>query len=227
MPGVEKVIASGADLPEFDYHCAVGTLPMVFKTTMQTIPADVPYIRADADLSGQWKKRLGGMGARLKVGMCWAGNPRNTNDRFRSMSVENLAPIAAAQHETGILFFSLQKGIGVKIGPTTMAEGSSGKLGLTDFTAELRDFADTSALIDNLDLVISVDTAVAHLAGAMGKRTWLPLSTAADWRYFKDRDDSPWYPTMRLFRQTSPGDWTGPVNAIATELAELAKRPAQ
>jgi ADP-heptose:LPS heptosyltransferase len=153
--------------------------------------------------------------------LCWAGNPRNTNNRFRSISAADLEPVAALARGKEISLFSLQKGPAA----ANAADGMSGDFPLIDFTAELKDFADTAALIDNLDLVISVDTAVAHLAGAMGKRTWVPLSTAADWRYFKDRDDSPWYPTMRLFRQKTLGDWTGPVGAIVSELAKLAQRP--
>jgi tetratricopeptide (TPR) repeat protein len=218
MPGVELVIVRGADLPAFEYQSALESLPMVFQTTMQSIPADVPYIRADNDRSGRWKKRLSGGGGRLKVGLCWGGNPRNTYNHFRSMTATDLAPILAAGGAAGVSFFSLQKGPAA----TIAAGGRIGEVRLVDFTAELNDFVETAALIDNLDLVISVDTAVAHLAGAMGKATWVPLSTAADWRYFEDREDSPWYPTMRLFRQKKLGDWAEPTRAVAAALTDLA-----
>jgi tetratricopeptide (TPR) repeat protein len=231
IPGVELVIVRGADLPAFEYQSALESLPMVFQTTMQTIPAEVPYIRAATDRSGRWKQRLSGGGGGgggggdggLKVGLCWGGNPRNTYNHFRSMTARDLAPILAAGGAASVSFFSLQKGpaastVGAEIG----AGGRIGEVRLVDFTAELNDFAETAALIDNLDLVISVDTAVAHLAGAMGKPTWVPLSTAADWRYFEDREDSPWYPTMRLFRQKKLGDWAEPIRALAAALADLA-----
>jgi Flp pilus assembly protein TadD len=229
MPGIELVIGRGEEMPPFDCQAPVGSLPMVFRTTMETIPAEVPYIGADADLSGQWKQRLSGGsgGAGLKIGLCWGGNPRNTYNHFRSMTAADLAPILAAGSAAGVSFFSLQKGpaaatVGGSSGDAVGARGGIGGVALVDYTSELKDFAETAALIDNLDLVISVDTAVAHLAGAMGKATWVPLSTAADWRYFTDREDSPWYPTMRLFRQKKLGDWGEPVARVARALRDLA-----
>ncbi len=147
----------------------------------------------------------------MRVGLAWAGSPNHRDDVRRSIKLEQLAPILKTPE---VEFFSLQMGAAGR-----QASGWA----ITDFTADLRDFCDTAALIENLDLVITVDTAVAHLAGAMGKRVWVLLARIPDWRWMLERTDSPWYPTMRLMRQQVRGDWEGPIAMAAAELAKLLK----
>ncbi len=197
MPGMEQVIIAGKKLPEFDIHCPLMSLPLAFGTTLETIPADVPYIKADPEHHAFWKKRIDGPG--FKVGLVWAGNPLHTRDRRRSISLKLFAPLAQAE---GVLLFSLQKGQGAE----DVAEKPAG-MSLVDWTNSIADFADTAAIIAEMDLVITVDTSVAHLAGAMGKPTWILIPWPSDWRWMLDREDSPWYPTARLFRQAEPEKW--------------------
>jgi hypothetical protein len=191
LPGV-RVVVQGEPLPRFDFHCPLMSLPRAFGTRLETIPADVPYLRAPAERITKWARRLGGKTAR-RIGLVWSGRPEQQNDRNRSVGVAGLLPLLEAW---GCAFYGLQK-------------AASGPLpgGLTHLGGEFEDFADTAAVISLMDLVISVDTSVAHLAGAMGAPVWLLLPYAADWRWLQDRSDSPWYPTARLFRQARPGDW--------------------
>jgi hypothetical protein len=146
----------------------------------------------------------------LRIGLAWAGDPRHVNDRHRSIPLSAFATLGQVPE---VMFVNLQKGAGA-----AQAASPPAGLALHDWTAELNDFADTASLIDNLDLVISVDTAVAHLAAAMGKPVWLLVPYAPDWRWMLDRTDSPWYPTVQIFRQPSPGDWASPLNNIDTAL---------
>jgi hypothetical protein len=178
------------------------SLPMMFATTLESIPADVPYLKADPELSSRWRERIGR--ERVNVGIAWAGKSAHRNDRNRSLDPQVLDSILSTP---GFNFVSLQKDQSVK--------------SLTDWTSELRDFAETAGIIDNLDLVITVDTAVAHLAGAMGKAVWVLLPFVPDWRWLLNRDDSPWYPTMRLFRQQQILDWNAPIKRIVEELTSL------
>lgn len=207
MPGVEACIVRGEPLPEFDVHCPFPSLSGVFETTLSTIPANVPYIHADPSLSAFWRNRLGEE-RRRKIGLVWAGRPEHTNDRNRSIPLETLAPMIRG---VDARWMSLQKG----------EAGSQlrSNLPVTDWTGELNDFNDTAALIDNLDLVLTVDTAVAHLAGAMGKPVWVLLPAVPDWRWMLGRKDSPWYPTMRLFRQAKTGNWDDVIQKIAASLS--------
>jgi tetratricopeptide (TPR) repeat protein len=188
------------------------SLPYVFDTAPETIPAAVPYLRADDSTAITWTRALSGDRAPLRVGVAWAGNPSHRDDRRRSCPPEQLRALGAVP---GVTFYSLQKHGGA---------GGGGVLPfpLIDHTAALRDLADTAALIANLDLVITVDTAVAHLSAAMAKPTWILLARAADWRWMLDRDDTPWYPTVRLFRQAQPGGWHEPVKRATAELARMA-----
>jgi tetratricopeptide (TPR) repeat protein len=208
---IEKVLGAQDSLPEFDVQCPLLSLPGRFETSLQTIPAPIPYLAADENLKAQWLARLSREPGRLKVGIAWAGNPTHQKDKHRSMPLEALDPLARFKDE--VRFISLQKG--------EAGGRNQERLDLVDWTGELNDFADTAALIANLDLVIAVDTAVAHLAGAMGKPVWLLLAIPTDWRWLLDRSDSPWYPTARLFRQPTRGDWQTPVNQLADALAEL------
>jgi tetratricopeptide (TPR) repeat protein len=205
VPGVALTLPSGAveALPPHEYSVAMMSLPYHFGTTPDTIPAKVPYIFADEDLTAKWRKTLSPLGG-LKVGLVWAGRPEHPFDHERSMTLAILAPLAQV---ADISFVSLQQG------PRADEEG------LEVFRpGPLADFAETAAIVENLDLVIGVDTSVTHLVGAMGKPIWLLLPLVAEWRWALQPETSPWYPTMRLFRQTVRDDWTGPVNLVVEAL---------
>jgi len=222
--GIEEPVTDPQSLPPFDVHCPLPSLPGVFGTTLDTIPADVPYLFADKALVEKWRAQFGNE-TRIKVGLAWAGNPKHKNDRNRSISLAALVPLAQTP---GIAFYSLQKGVDWRQNQLWPGEPSKRERQgeapaepppwLTDWTEELSDFADTAALIANLDLVIAVDTAVAHLAGALGKPVWLLLSYAVDWRWMSSRSDSPWYPTLRLFRQTRWRDWDDVIQRVANDV---------
>jgi tetratricopeptide (TPR) repeat protein len=214
QPGVEKVVGQCAMMSDFDVQCPLMSLAKVFGTTMQTIPAQRPALRADAGLAESWRARVAALGRKLKVGINWAGNPQFKAEGRRSMPLGSLAPLGRVD---GVTLISLRKNSG-----QSAAEALPSGMELVDWTAELKDFGDTAALIENLDLVISTDTSVPHLAGAMGRPVWVLLSTMCDWRWLVGRSDSPWYPTMRLFRQEVLGDWSVPVEQAGVELAKLA-----
>jgi hypothetical protein len=206
-----RFVTFGDPLPDFDCHASLISLPRLMKTTVERIPANVPYLRADRALAEVWRERVETTSAgKLKVGFAWAGRREHWNDRNRSLPDDALKQLLA--QDLPVAFFSVQKQPHLPL-PVNMI----------DWTAELNDFADTAALIENLDLIISVDTSVAHLAGAMGKRVWLLLPFAPDWRWLRNRDDSPWYPTMRLFRQARSGDWRGCIETIARELRDFVR----
>jgi hypothetical protein len=185
------------------------SLPVMFGTTLGTIPRTIPYLHADPARAAKWRDRLATY-AGPRIGLVWAGNPRlgtaslAATDRRRSLPENALQPLLGV---SGATFVSLQVGDAVPPGVATL-----------DWTRELTDFAETAALIMALDLVISVDTAVAHLAGALGKPVWLLNRFDTDWRWMDAREDSPWYPTMRLFRQTTPGDWAFVIEQLARAL---------
>jgi hypothetical protein len=210
-----QVIVAGQSLPSFDVHCPLLSLPRVFGTTFLNIPHTVPYVRADSLEINRWRRRITTNSTVLTVGLVWAGMPGHKNDRNRSMQLESFASLGPLP---GIRFYSLQKG-------DAAAESRTPPAGmeLVDWTKELTDFADTAALIANLDLTITIDSAVAHLAGALGKPVWTLLPFAPDWRWLTEREDSPWYPTMRLFRQTRPGDWAGVMLRVAAALAAFGE----
>ena len=212
MPGTETVVACGDALPEFTSHCSLLSLPLAFKTELGTIPAAVPYIRVPAAAA---LPHPGGDG--LRVGLVWAGRPEHNRDRLRSLPLAALAPLADVP---GVVFYSLQKG--------PAAEQLAGApLPLVDLSPRITDFADTAAAVAALDLVISVDTSVGHLAGALGKKVWLLLSYVPDWRWLLGRDDSPWYPTARLFRQPAGGDWAAVATNITAALKALVAEAAR
>jgi hypothetical protein len=182
----------------------------VFGTNLANIPQDVPYLPADPMETDAWAQRLSANG--LRVGLVWAGNPKHTRDRQRSIALEQLGRLTRMQ---GVTFYSLQKG-------TASTDPASSPLPIIDQSEHLEDFAVTAAVIANLDLVICVDTAVAHLAGAMGKPVWLLLAHVGDWRWLRDRTDSPWYPTMRLFRQQAIGRWDDVLEQVEQGLEAMA-----
>jgi tetratricopeptide (TPR) repeat protein len=209
----DQWIPAGGQLPAFDLHCPLMTLPLVMDTRMETIPAKTPYLFAEPSLCARWRERMQPI-RQIKVGLAWAGHRLNPNDRNRSIFPSELDPLADVQ---GVQFISLQK--------DDIAESyrrGPAKMNLMNWTGELVDFSETAALIENLDLVITVDSVIAHLAGALGKPTWVLLPFGSDWRWMLDREDSPWYPTLRLFRQTQPGDWSSPIGAVASELRQMA-----
>lgn len=213
LEGVEELAITGSSMPRFDVHCPLLSLPRLLKTTLQNIPAQVPYLRADAAQSGRWRAKLPAGKEPLKVGLTWAGRPEFEDDRNRSIPLTHLAPLGQVE---GVWFCSLQKGPGAR-----QVDSLPAGFEVMDSSADLNDFADTAALIDNLDLVIAVDTAAAHLAGALAKPTWVLLPKVPDWRWMLNRQDTPWYPTMRLFRQERAGDWDTPIQRIAAALQSL------
>ena len=215
VEGVTRLAAKGEPLPDFDVHAPLLRLPMAFETMLDTIPTQVPYITADPERAAVWRRRIAGKRNTFKVGLAWSGNPTQGNDRNRSCS---LAMYAALGRVRDVAFYSLQKGEAAK----QTASPLDG-MALIDFTGDLHDFADTAALMSNLDLIISVDTSVAHLAGAVGKPVWTLLTFAPDWRWLLEREDCPWYPTMRLFRQERPGDWPGAVARAAEALQDMVR----
>jgi tetratricopeptide (TPR) repeat protein len=212
--GVARIAAMNRPLPRFDVQCPLMSLPLVFATDLSSIPATIPYLFPDPALVQDWQRRIGTKERSFKIGVAWAGNPKNPRDRSRSIGLGQLSPLAEASKNATVQFHSLQKG-------QAAAQPPPPGMNLTNWNHDLHDFAETAALIANLDLVITVDTAVAHLAGAMAKPVWLLLRFVPDWRWLMSRDDSPWYPTMRLFRQTSPGDWNSPIRKLSEALELL------
>ena len=212
LDGVQQIIARGQTVPRFDQHCPLMSLPLAFGTTLETIPADIPYLRPCSELTASWRAALGAGDGRARIGICWAGSATHADDCDRSLTLSQFAPLARDEME----FFSLQKGP-----PAEQAKHPPPGMRLIDLSARLDDFADTAALIADLDLVITVDTAVAHLAGAMGKPVWVLVRWLGDWRWRVGRSDTPWYPTMRLFRQTSRGEWEDVIERVARELRDL------
>lgn len=210
------ILASGTPLPPFDFHCPLLSLPLACESMQPTIPASGPYLRADPTLVAYWKRKLDQFNA-LRVGVAWAGSPRRDQpaahavDRMRSLAFASLHPLLQVP---GVDFFSLQVG-------GDAAAQLRGAPQVIDFTAGLYDFQDTAALIQNLDLVICVDTSVAHLAAALGKPVWMLNRFNTCWRWLTEREDSAWYPTLRLFRQPSLGDWDSVIRNVKKALEEI------
>lgn len=226
ITGASLVVARGETLPPFDLHCPLMSLPHAMKTDLATIPAKVPYLTAEPKRIVHWADRLAAYAGKIKIGLVWAGDSRkhdpiaNAIDRRRSITLQHLAPLTEI---TGVQFFSLQKGE-----PASQALHPPQGMALFDMTADLRDFEDTAALIANLDLVISVDTAVAHLAGALAKPVWVLSRFDGCWRWLNGREDSPWYPTMRLFHQKTPGAWDEVIARVRAKLVrEIGNTPPE
>jgi tetratricopeptide (TPR) repeat protein len=213
LPGVERFVSGPLPTDAFDLHLPMLSLAEVFGTQMDTIPHRVPYLHAEPDAVARWHDRLSGLPG-LKVGIVWAGSPTHGNDRNRSIG---LAPFARLAAIPGVSLVSIQKG------PTEgQAANPPGGFPLLNLSPDIRDFADTAAIMTNLDLVVCVDTSVAHLAGALGVPVWVLVPFAPDWRWLLDREDSPWYPTMRLFRQAQVGDWNGTIDRLEQTLRRRA-----
>jgi hypothetical protein len=201
LTGVAEVVPMGRPLPGFDLHVPLLSLPLIFGTIVETIPADVPHFMPPADRLPFWHSMTAD-DSQFKAGLCWAG--KGYPDPRRSCPVEHLAPLAEIDN---VSWYSLQVGWEATL-----------PLPVSDCTGHIHDFGDTAAMISLLDLVITVDTAVAHLAGALGKPTWIMLPQAPDWRWMMDRDDSPWYPSMRLFRQAQPNSWPDVIERVVHAL---------
>jgi len=211
LDGVSAVIERGDGLPAFDCHCPLGSLPIAFATTLASIPAKVPYIATDASRAAYWRGRLAPRG-RPAIGLVWCGNPDFRGDRNRSMTFARFAPIIAS----GAAFVTLNPGRTAQ-DASELAHCAN----VLDLAAEFSDFDDTAAVIAALDLVVTTDTAVAHLAGSLGKPVWILLSYSPDWRWLLDREDSPWYPSARLFRQSTLGDWEPVISLVRQELEKF------
>lgn len=210
LDGVETVIATGEPVPRIRWQCPLMSLPFVFGTTLDTVPSRIPYLRAQLAESRAWSAALPREG--LRVGILWAGSGIHPNDRRRSMPPAALAPL---KRIAGGTFISLQQ----HAGPAPASQCLP--FDCIDYGGALTDFSVTAAIIGALDLVIAVDTSTAHLAGALGKQVWILLPFAGEYRWLLDREDSPWYPTARLFRQPSPGDWASVIESVVQELRRL------
>ena len=215
LAGVTQCLPKPAPaLPAFDWHCPIGNLPMAFRTRLDSVPAAESYLPPPAAEHVQrWEQRLAerlGAGRRLRVGLAWSGNPLHSNDHNRSVALRQLLPLLGCDAD----FISLQRE--AKPGDKSLLEAS----GVLDLTADLTDFRETLALANCLDLVISVDTSIVHLAAAGGRPTWILLPYLPDYRWLLDRDDSPWYPTARLLRQSAARNWDEVVQKVRGALAE-------
>ncbi len=208
IEGIHEIVTPTMPLPPFDVHCPLLSLPLAFSTTAKTVPWNGAYLRADSKNVERWRAKMGGG---FKVGVAWKGDSRNMLNRWRSIEWQSFSRIL---NVPGIIFFSLQKEKTVE----------SPGVGFIDWTQELHDFGDAAGLVANLDLVITVDTAIAHLAGAMGKPVWVLIPASPDFRWMLERDESLWYPSMRLFRQKKLGDWSPVIEKVCQSLiAEVAK----
>jgi hypothetical protein len=216
IEGATLTIARGHPLPRFDLHCPLLSLPLALGTELATIPAQVPYVHPCPERVARWHRRLG-VAQRPRIGVVWAGSGGHANDHHRSLSLQQFSTLFGA---SGVAFVSLQKGV------DHAGRGILADAGVVDIGEELADFVDTAAVICLLDMVISVDTSVAHLAGAMGRPVWILLPFAPDFRWMLEREDSPWYPTARLWRQPQLGDWAVVMARARRELrAMAAERP--
>lgn len=213
IPGVTRVVPFGNVMPTFQLYARLLGLPRIFSTTLWNIPNQVPYLRVSPARIDKWKQRVAQDGASpgvRRIGLVWAGNSAHTRDVHRSMHLSDLAPLADVPDT---IFYSLQKG-----SRQDEAKNPTPGMKLIDIGPELNDLSDMGALLHNLDLLICVDTAPAHLAGALGRPVWTMISYSPDWRWLLNRDDSPWYPTMRLFRQPALRDWGSVVRSIREQL---------
>jgi tetratricopeptide (TPR) repeat protein len=215
-PDIDICFPKWPDAPPHDAYVLLSSLPQIFGTTLETIPAPIPYLRIDPERIAHWRHRLAQARPtrRFRVGLAWSGRATHPNNIRRSIRLETLAPLLAVE---GVDFFGLQKPF-----PEEDRAFAAQLRNFTDMSAELADFAETGAVMENLDLVIAVDTAVVHLAGALGAEAWVLVPEPADWRWLLNRTDSPWYPSLRLFRQPRPTEWGQAVLAAGAALAERA-----
>jgi tetratricopeptide (TPR) repeat protein len=211
LPGGAQVVARGSVLPSFDLHCPIMSLPLAFGTRMDNVPATIPYLKAPEDAVAHWRAKLPAAG--LRVGIAWAGNPTYGKDSDRSILLKNILPASSVD---GATFFGLQKDL--REGDRQLMKTNPQIISLE---GSITDFRDTAAVITCLDLVVSSDTSIVHLAGALGKSVWILLPANPDWRWLLERSDSPWYPTARLFRQKTDGDWSSVIDEVCAELLTM------
>ena len=211
IDGVSVVVSTGNALPEYDLHCPLMRMPLVLGTTLATIPAATPYINVDAQTLARWSAKLGPR-TRMRVGLVWTGNPLHHNDSNRSIPFDLLAPLL----DLPVDWICLHKDLSAE-----ERDALTKRPAVRYFANDIADFADTATLTQLCDMVISVDTAVAHLAGALGKPLWLLLPSFPDWRWLVERDDSPWYPSARLFRQPALGDWASVIEHVKRQMQAL------
>jgi len=217
LRGVAQVICNGDPLPPFDFYSPLMSLPWAFGTRLETVPAEVPYLHPDPVRIERWAERLGPR-RRMRVGLAWSGDPRLAHDHRRSIPVRTLEPLLAAPADFVCLSKFVREG----------DEEEMRRLGVLHFGEELTDFAETAALADHMDLIVSVDTSIAHLAGALALPLWLLIADPPEYRWMLEREDSPWYPTARLFRQHSRGDWPEVIARVSRSLREaIALRDPQ
>jgi tetratricopeptide (TPR) repeat protein len=215
IPGVKQIISRGETLPEVSWHCPLMSLPLAFSTRLETIPSSPSYINVSQNEREEARRLWPGVG--LRVGLAWSGNPKHSQDSSRSI---HLSQMTALGEISGVSFYSVQVGEATK----QIAE-LQGVFKIIDACSRIRDFADTAAFIAGLDLVITVDTSIAHLTGALGIPVWILLAqNRIDWRWLRDREDSPWYPSARLFRQSKPGDWAELIQRVKVELEKFIER---
>ncbi|MEO6422883.1 MAG: DUF5672 family protein, partial [Candidatus Nitrotoga sp.] len=215
VKGIHEIILRGDPLPQYDFCCPLLSLPSRLHIAEREMSVESPYLSPDESLVENWRKRMPDTGSAIKVGLMWAGNPGNKNNLNRSITLSQLDLLGTVEN---VVFFNLQKGSGEAQAKLPLAN-----LHFIGLTEDIGDFASTAALIANLDLVICVDTSVAHLAGAIGKPAWVLLPFAADWRWLQEREDSPWYPSLRLFRQHKIGNWEEVVASVRDALCKIAK----
>jgi tetratricopeptide (TPR) repeat protein len=206
LPGVDRLIAAGSPLPRFDVHAPLLSLPGLMDTRLDTIPAEVPYLEADPELAAVWRARLAGL-TRRRIGFLWRGNPNHANDRRRSMPAAAMAQLVGSVDADWVC-------LQIDARPDELAQFP----GVFQAGPLIGDWADTAAVVNALDLVVTVDTSIAHLAGALGKPVWMLIPFAPDWRWLLHRADSPWYPSMRIWRQPAPGDWSSVTAGVAAAL---------
>jgi hypothetical protein len=211
---VEALIKQGDPLPPFDFHCPLMSLPLAFQTTLSSIPIAITYIKSSHEKEHVWAEKLGSTSG-LRVGLVWSGDPRHQNDKHRSIPLAELMAVLPL----GLEYFSLQPEI-----RDSDRQALDDYDRLVHFGPELKDFSDTAALCAQMDVVVCVDTSVAHLSGALGKPTFLLLPYNPDWRWLLERTDSPWYPTMQLYRQAQLGSWQSALEKVRADLLGLEKR---
>ena len=214
LAGVSQIVTAGETLPDFDLHCPLLSLPLAFDTQLETIPAETPYLRAPPYKRAEWDARLGTKRS-CRVGLAWSGNAAHKRDELRSIELSALLPLL----NTGATIVSVQKDL--RSADAAVLDGHRDIVQVADAVA---DFADTAALVSNLDLIITVDTSIAHLAGALGQPVWILLPYLPDWRWLLDRDNSPWYPTARLFRQDQARSWDSVIPNVREALQKFVDR---
>jgi hypothetical protein len=214
LPRAPRIVAAGEPLPDFDLQCPLLSLSLAFGTELATIPSATPYLRAAPEAVTHWSAKLPPK-THPRIGLVWSGRPTHGNDHNRSIPIDIFLSALSGMDAT---YVGLQR---------EFRSGDMARLqergDVTCFGEELQNFSDTAALIENLDLVIVVDTSVAHLAGALAKPVWILLPYSPDWRWLLDRDDSPWYPTARLFRQDRSCAWDGVMNQVHAELQDYVR----